>query len=57
MLEDEEDEACATDCIVDVGTGEAVGLLYTWEDGTKQPYWFDGEKSDVVVTCLSKLEL
>ena len=54
MREDEEDEARATDRIVEVGSGETVGLMYTWDDGSKQPLWFDGEKPDVVVIGLPK---
>ena len=49
MLDDEDNEARATDRIVEIGSGETVGLLYAWEDGVKQPLWFDGERSDVVV--------
>lgn len=52
MLEDEEDEASATDRIVEVRSGETVGLIYTWEDGAQQPLWFDGEKSDVIILDL-----
>ena len=50
MMDQEEDEGRATDRIVEVGTGETVGLLYVWEDGSKQPLWFDGARQDVVVT-------
>lgn len=42
MLECNEDEAQATRRIIDVGTGETVGLLYVWEDGYEQPMWFNG---------------
>lgn len=49
MLDDEDNEARATDRIVEVGSGETVGLLYAWEDGVKQPLWFNGERSGVVV--------
>jgi hypothetical protein len=52
MQDDEDNEARATDRIVEVGSGETVGLLYAWEDGVKQPLWFDGERSDVVVIGL-----
>ena len=52
MLENEEDEARATDRIVEVGSGATVGIVYAWEDGAKQPLWFDGEKSDVVILGL-----
>jgi hypothetical protein len=52
MLDDEDNEARATDRIVEVGSGETVGFLYAWEDGVKQPLWFDGERSDVVVIGL-----
>lgn len=53
MLDEEDNEARATDRLVVVGTGETVGLLYAWEDGVKQPLWFDGERSDVVVQAIS----
>ena len=49
MLEDEENEAQATERLVDTGSGETVGFLYSWEDGVKQPLWFDGEKPNVIV--------
>ncbi len=55
MLKDEEDEACATDRIVEVDSGETVGLVYEWEDGTQQPFWFDGAKLDVVAIGICKL--
>lgn len=48
MQDDEDNEASATDRIVEVGSGETVGLLYIWEDGVKQPLWFDGKRQDVV---------
>ena len=49
-----EDEACATDRIVEVETGEIVGLIYVWEDGTKQPLWFNGEKPSVVFVSIQR---
>lgn len=49
MQDDEDNEARVTDRLVELGSGETVGLLYAWEDGVKQPLWFDGERSDVVV--------
>ncbi|MEM9232335.1 MAG: hypothetical protein AAGB10_22330 [Pseudomonadota bacterium] len=52
MSENEEDEARATDRIVEVETGETVGFVYEWQDGTKQPLWFDGEKPNVVLIDL-----
>lgn len=52
MSKNDEDEARATDRIVDVGTGETVGLVYEWQDGSKQPLWFDGVKPNTVVVCL-----
>lgn len=51
-LDFEESEACATERLVEVASGETVGLLYTWDDGVKQPYWFDGERSDVIAINL-----
>ena len=54
MLDDEENEAHATSRIIEVKTGEIVGLLYVWEDGTKQPFWFDGERLNVAMVDLSK---
>ena len=54
MLEDEEDEARATDRIVDAQSGEIVGLVYEWRDGVKQPLWFDGQKLDVVFVVLAE---
>ena len=54
MSENEEDEARATGRIVEVETGETVGFLYEWQDGSKQPFWFEGAKPDVVVVGLSK---
>ena len=51
MSENEEDEARAIDRIVEVGTGEVVGLLYEWQDGSKQPLWFECAKSDVVIVA------
>ncbi|MGZ2260053.1 hypothetical protein [Roseobacter sp. A03A-229] len=50
----EENEARAIERIVDLATGETVGFFYVWEDGTKQPYWFDGVKSDVIAIELDK---
>ena len=52
MPENVEDEARATDRIVEVGSGATVGLIYVWEDGVKQPLWFDGERSDVIILGL-----
>lgn len=49
MQDDDDNEASATNRIVEVGSGETVGLLYVWEDGVKQPLWFDGKRQDVVV--------
>lgn len=49
MQDDEDNEASATDRIVEVTSGETVGLLYIWEDGVKQPLWFNGKRQDVVV--------
>jgi len=43
----EDDEANVTDRIIDLETGEIVGLLYQWRDGAKQPLWFDGVRKDV----------
>ena len=54
MLEDEENEARATESLVDTCSGETVGFLYSWEDGVKQPLWFDGEKLDVIVVEMRK---
>jgi len=54
MLEDEEDEACATCRIVEAGSGKIVGLLYVWEDGARQPLWFDGVKPHVAFVVLSE---
>lgn len=54
MLEDEGNEARATERLVDTGSGETVGFLYSWEDGVKQPLWFDGEKLDVIVVEMRK---
>ena len=53
MLECNEDEAQATRRIIDVGTGETVGLLYVWEDGYEQPMWFNGVCQN---TALKELE-
>ena len=53
MLENEEDEAIATHRIVMVGTCQTVGVLYEWQDGSKQPLWFNGSKSEVVLIGLS----
>lgn len=54
MIDQDEDEGRATDRIVELETGETVGLVYVWEDGCKQPLWFNGVKSDVVLVGLSK---
>lgn len=54
MSENDEDEARATDRIVEVGTGDTVGFLYEWQDGSKQPLWFEGAKANVVVVALSR---
>ena len=54
MMDQEEDEGRATDRIVEVGTGETVGLLYVWEDGSKQPLWFNGARQDVVAVSLCR---
>ena len=54
MLEDDGDEARATDRIVDAQSGEIVGLVYEWHDGVKQPLWFDGQKLDVVFVVLAE---
>ena len=56
MFENEEDEARATDRSVEIGTGETVGLLYEWQDGSKQPLWFRGAKPDVIIVGLSKVD-
>ena len=53
MLECDEDEAQATRRIIDVGTGETVGLLYVWEDGYEQPMWLNGVCEN---TALRELE-
>lgn len=52
MLESEDDEATATERIVDRKTGETVGLIYAWEDGVRQPLWFEGAKEEVVTVRL-----
>ena len=52
MLESEDDEATATERIVDRKTGETVGLIYAWEDGVRQPHWFEGAKEEVVTVRL-----
>ena len=54
MLEDEENEARATERLVDTSSGKTVGFLYSWEDGVKQPLWIDGEKPDVIVVEMMK---
>ena len=56
MPEDEENEAIATYRIIEAESGETVGLLYEWEDGVKQPLWFDGEKFDVVTVEIRDAE-
>lgn len=53
-LDFEESEACATERLVEIASGETVGLLYTWDDGVKQPYWFNGERSDVIAINLKE---
>lgn len=52
MLESEDEEATATERIVDRKTGETVGLIYAWEDGVRQPLWFEGAKEEVVTVRL-----
>ena len=52
MLESEDEEATATERIVDRKTGETVGLIYAWEDGVRQPLWFGGAKEEVVTVRL-----
>lgn len=54
MMDKEEDEGRATDRIVEVGTVETVGLIYVWEDGSKQPLWFNGARQDVVAVSLCR---
>ena len=49
----EEDEASATDRIVDLKTGETVGFVYQWQDGEKQPFWFSEKRKDVIVICIN----
>ena len=56
MQDDEENEARVTDRIIEVGSGKTVGLVYAWEDGVKQPLWFDGKKANVVVVVLPDQE-
>lgn len=48
----EDDEASATDRIVDLKTGETVGLIYQWQDGEKQAFWFTEKREDVIAICL-----
>ena len=54
MPDSEEDEASATSLIVDVQTGETVGFRYVWEDGVHQPFWLNGERSNVAVVDLDE---
>ena len=56
MLDDEEDEARAIGRIVHIETGETVGLVYVWEDGARQPFWFGTARKGVVVEDLQKTE-
>ena len=34
------------------GTGERVGWLYMWNDGSTAPLWLTGPVEDVVYECL-----
>lgn len=54
MLQDDDDEARATDHIVDARSGETVGQVYEWRDGVEQPLWFDGQKLDVIFDLLAE---
>lgn len=52
----QEDEASATDRIVDLKTGETVGFVYQWRDGKKQPLWFFGQRENVIYIGLGEEE-
>ncbi len=54
MPDRDENEAHATDRIVDAETGETVGFLYAWEDGPMQPFWLDGARSNVTIIVLNE---
>lgn len=54
MRENEDDEARPTDLIVDIYTGETVGVNYVWENGARQTLWLNGEQRNVTFIALEK---